>query len=95
MTCPQCTDLQIFYATGIVRFRHNRTLSGSGQYIFNFYNFPTSSYAILNKNVNVNIEIYDNYRLLIKSPTQTLTRTVEKCTKFGFGVLSVSSLNGG
>ncbi len=55
MTCAQCTDLQIFYATGIIRFRHNRTMSGSGVTTFTFNNFPTSSYTILNQNVNVNV----------------------------------------
>ena len=43
----------MFYATGIVRFRHTRTLTGSGYYDFNFTNFPTSSYAILNQSVSV------------------------------------------
>lgn len=85
----------MFYATGIIRFRFTATLTGSTWYWFNFTNFPTSSYAIDKYPVNVVVQMYDNYRKVIESPVMTLTRTVEKCTKFDFGVLSVSSLNGG
>lgn len=53
IVCSQCSEVDVFYATGIVRFRHKRTLSGSGWWDFNFTNFPTSSYAILNQSVSV------------------------------------------
>ena len=53
ITCSQCILTDVFYATGIVRFRHNKTLSGSWYFDFNFTNFPTSSYAILNQTVSV------------------------------------------
>ena len=53
IVCSQCNETDVFYATGIVRFRHTRTLSGSGYFDFNFTNFPTSSYAILNQSVSV------------------------------------------
>ena len=95
ITCAQCSDIEIFYATGIVRFRHTRTLSGSGNHVFTFTNFPTASYSITNYSVSVVAEIYDDYRRVVQSSAMTYNRTVEKCTKFDFGVLSVSSLNGG
>lgn len=76
--CSQCIDngTDAFYATGIVRFRHNLTLSGSGYFDFNFTNFPTSSYAILNQSVSVVVEIYDGYRRVVQSPVMTYNRTV-------------------
>ena len=40
------------------------------------------------------MELYDNYRLF-RTYSWTRTRTVEKCSLFTFGVLEVSSLNGG
>ncbi len=48
ISCAQCNSTEVFYATGIVRFRHTRTMSGSGNFDFTFNNFPTSAYAIQN-----------------------------------------------
>lgn len=45
--------------------------------------------------ITVNVEIYSNYRLFAYYNTTISSRTYEKCTLFSFGVLSVSSLNGG
>lgn len=81
----------------MVRFRHNKTISGWNNYItFTFNNFPTSSYALLNQPVAVYFQIFKQYQCIYATNISTpVTRTVEKCTKFNFGVVSVSSLNGG
>jgi hypothetical protein len=75
----QCNDIEIFYATGIIRFRHTRTLSGSGYHYFTFSNFPTASYAVTNQSITVVAEIYDDYRRVVQSSafsTMTYNRTV-------------------
>ena len=95
ITCSQCTEQEIFYSTGIMRFRHTRSLSGSTFYYWTFYNFPSSAYTIDNEPASVTIEIYKNYRVYAYKTVTMSTRTVEKCTLFTFGVVSVSSLNGG
>jgi hypothetical protein len=46
ITCTGCTYVEVFYATGIVRFRHSRTISGGNPYNFTFTNFPSSAYSI-------------------------------------------------
>lgn len=81
----------------MVRFRHSRSISGYNNYItFTFNNFPTSSYAIVNEPLSLYFQIFDQYQCIIaKNISNNLPRTVEKCTKFNFGVVSVSSLNGG
>lgn len=94
ISCSQCTEVEVFYATGIVRFRHSRTLSGSTNYSFTFNNFSSSAYTVSAMPIYVNVEIYSNYRLYAYK-NLTTSRTYEKCTLFNFGVLSVSSLNGG
>ena len=43
----------------------------------------------------MNVEVYSNYRLYTYKNLTISGRTVEKCELFNFGVLSVSSLNGG
>jgi hypothetical protein len=65
ITCSQCEVTEVFYATGIIRFRFTATLTGSTWYWFNFTNFPTSSYAIDKYPVNVVVQMYDNYRKVI------------------------------
>lgn len=95
ITCSGCTEVQVFYATGIIRFRHVRSMSGNSPYTFTFNNFPSSAFTISNLPITVNVEIYSNYRLFAYYNTTIATRTYEKCSLFSFGVLSVSSLNGG
>jgi hypothetical protein len=97
VSCPTCTSVDVFYSAGMVRFRHSRSISGYNNYItFTFTNFPTSSYALLNQAVTVNFKIFQKYQCIYNTNISTsLSRTVEKCTKFNFGVISVSSLNGG
>ena len=67
----------------------------SGYWYFHLNNFPTSAFAITNETVKVDVEIYDGYRLYAYKNLTVSSRTVEKCALFNFGVLSVSSLNGG
>jgi hypothetical protein len=96
ITCSGCTYVEVFYATGIIRFRHSRTIVGGSAYNFTFSNFPSSAYSISSLPVYVNVEFYQNYRLYTyKNLTISGGRTVIKCTLFTFGVVSVSSLNGG
>lgn len=85
----------MFYATGIVRFRHAQTIYGSPGFTFYLNNFPSSAFTVSNLTVSVNVEIYSNYRLYAYKNLTIASRTVEKCALFTFGVLSVSSLNGG
>ena len=81
----------------MVRFRHTQPTSGYNYYRnFSFVNFPTSAFSILNEPVYIYFQVFDQYQCIFaKNVTNSLTRTVEKCTKFTFGVVSVSSLNGG
>lgn len=97
VSCPNCQSVEVFYSAGMVRFHHDKSISGYNNYItFTFNNFPTSSYALLNQAVTVNFKIFQKYQCIYSTNISTpLTRTVEKCTKFNFGVISVSSLNGG
>ena len=48
ITCAQCSDVEVFYATGIIRFRLTGTISGSSYKYFYFYNFPSSAYSFAN-----------------------------------------------
>lgn len=95
VTCALCTEVEVFFATGIVRFRHNQTLTSSTWFNFVFSNFPSSAYTVSNLTVYLNVEIYTSYRLFAYRNVTISSRTYEKCTLFNFGVLSVSSLNGG
>lgn len=96
VTCSTCTGVDIYYASGTVRFRHSTSTGGSGTRSFTFTGFPTSAYSLLNTPVNVYFQIFSSYQAIYqKNITVGLNRTVEKCTKFNFGVVSVSSLNGG
>lgn len=96
VTCPSCTSVDVYYASGTVRFRHNTATSGSGNRAFVFNNFPTSAYSMLSKTVYVYFQVFQSYQAIMQTNvTVNLSRTVEKCTKFNFGVVSVSSLNGG
>ena len=96
VNCGSCTDVDIFYTAGMVRFRHSTTTGSNNYRTFSFTNFPTSAFSILNEPINVFFQIFDQYQCIYsKNVTNNLPRTVEKCTKFTFGVVSVSSLNGG
>lgn len=75
VTCAQCTGVEVFYATGIVRFRHAQTLSGSGGYTFTFSNFPSSAYTVSAIPVKVNVEIYKGYRLYAYRNLTVASRT--------------------
>lgn len=51
VSCAQCTQVEVFYAAGMVRFRHTQSKSptpGTSYLTFTFTNFPTSSYSLLN-----------------------------------------------
>lgn len=76
--CGTCESVEVFYSAGMVRFRHNRSISGFNNYItFTFSNFPTSSYALLNQPVNVYFQIFQKYQCIYaKNITTPLTRTV-------------------
>jgi hypothetical protein len=97
VVCANCVSVDVFYAAGMVRLRHNKTVQGYNNYLtLTFTNFPTSAYSILNQAVSVYFQIFDSYQCIYyNNVTNNLARTVEKCTKFNFGVVSVSSLNGG
>ena len=97
VSCSSCTDVDIFYTAGMVRFRHSTSTSGRYSYrTFSFDNFPTSSFSILNEAIYIYFQVFDQYQCIYaKNVTNNIVRTVEKCTKFTFGVISVSSLNGG
>jgi hypothetical protein len=96
VSCASCTGVDVYYASGTVRFRHNTATSGSGNRAFTFTNFPTSAYSMLSQTVYVYFQIFQSYQAIYQSNvTVNLSRTVEKCTRFNFGVVSVSSLNGG
>jgi hypothetical protein len=95
VTCSSCTSVDVYYASGTVRFRHN-TATTSNVRAFQFTNFPTSAYSMLNQTIKVYFQVFQNYQAVYQNNvTVNLSRTVEKCTKFNFGVVSVSSLNGG
>lgn len=80
----------------MVRYRHAQSRGANSYLTFTFTNFPTSAYAIEGKTIYVFAQIFDSYQCIIsKNITASIVRTVEKCTKFNFGVISVSSLNGG
>lgn len=81
----------------MVRYRVSNSISGYNNYMhLTFNNFPTSAYAILDQQIVLKWQIFDQYQCIIsKDITIATPRTVEKCTKFNFGVVSVSSLNGG
>ena len=95
ITCNYCSEVEIFYAPGIMRFRHTRSISGSGVFTWTFYNLPNSAYTIAGETATATIEIYKDYRVYAYKSVSLGSRTVEKCTLFTFGILSVSSLNGG
>ena len=96
VTCASCTSVDVFYASGTVRFRHTTTTSSSSIRAFQFNNFPTSAYSMLNQTVYVYFQVFQSYQAVFqRNLTVNLSRTVEKCTLFNFGVISVSSLNGG
>ena len=95
ISCNYCSEVEVFYSTGIMRFRHTRSISGSGVFYWTFSNFPSSAFTITDEPVTVTIEIYKNYRVYAHKTVTLSDRTVEKCTLFNFGILSVSSLNGG
>lgn len=96
VSCASCTSVDVYYASGTVRFRHSTSTSGSGARAFTFTNFPTSAYSMLSQTVYVYFQIFQSYQAIYQNNvTVNLSRTVEKCTKFSFGVVSVSSLNGG
>ena len=97
ITCSgECVpnSIEVFYGSGIIRFKpvsNERWYSG-----YNFYltGMPTSAYTIQNASVGVTLSAYYNYNG-VSQATYNLNRIVEKCTLFNFGVISVSSLNGG
>jgi hypothetical protein len=100
VSCALCSSVDVYYAAGMIRFRTTTGVNGNpGSYpytSFFFTNFPTSAFAILNQTVYVNFEIYTSYQAIYRNNITILpNRTVEKCTLFNFGVVSVSSLNGG
>lgn len=97
ISCSACTEVDTYYAAGMVRFRHTTSSNGYHNYkYFTFNNFPTSAFSILNEQIYVLFQVVDQYQVIIeKNLTISTPRTVEKCTKFNFGTVSVSSLNGG
>jgi len=96
ITFSPCTTIDVYYASGTVRMKHTTTTTGWGYRHFRLNNFPTSSFAITNQTVSVYFQIIDAYQVIFqRNITVSPTRTVEKCTLFNFGVVSVSSLNGG
>ena len=78
VSCTTCTEVDIFYTSGMVRFRHSRSISGYNNYItFTFNNFPTSAYSILNQNVNIYFQIFDQYQCIYANNiTNNIPRTV-------------------
>jgi len=78
VSCTTCTEVDIFYTSGMVRFRHSRSISGYNNYItFTFNNFPTSAYSILNQNVNIYFQIFDQYQCIYANYiTNNIPRTV-------------------
>ena len=98
IACASCTSVEVFYASGTVRFRHSTSTSGNWYRTFTFTNFPTSAYERLEEQVYCFFQIIDGYEAIFEkniSLHSSYPRTVEKCTKFNFGVLSAESTNGG
>lgn len=54
ITSGQCVSIFVYYATGIIRCHHTRSLTAYYP-TFTFTNFPTSAYTILNQAVKVSI----------------------------------------
>jgi hypothetical protein len=78
ISCSGCISSDVYYAAGMVRFRHNLTANGYLNYrTFTFTNFPTSAYAIANQTVYVNMQFFYNYQcFLSRNITLSLPRTV-------------------
>jgi len=56
ITSTDCVSVFVYYATGIIRCHHTRSISGwNTWFTFTFRNFPTSAYTILNQQVSVTI----------------------------------------
>ena len=64
VACSSCTDVDVFYTAGMVRFRHTTSQSSSNYRTFSFSNFPTSAYSILNQAVYINFQIFDQYQCI-------------------------------
>jgi hypothetical protein len=59
VSCASCISVDVFYAAGIVKFRHATSTSGYNNYrTFTFTNFPTSAYAISNLNISVFFQLF-------------------------------------
>lgn len=78
----------------MIRFRPSNTQRNWSGYYAYLVNMPTSAYTIQNATVTLTLTSYYNHMALASS-TYSLQRIVEKCTLLNFGVISVSSLNGG
>lgn len=78
VSCSGCISTDIYYAAGMVRFRHSSSTNGYlNNRTFTFTNFPTSAYAIANQTVFVNMQFFYNYQcFLSKNISLYLPRTV-------------------
>jgi hypothetical protein len=73
-----CLSVDVYYASGTIRIRHN-TVNGGGDVYrhFRISNFPTSAYTMLNQNVFVYFQLYDEYQVIFqRNITVSPTRTV-------------------
>ena len=60
-----CLSVDVYYASGTVRIRHNTVNGGSDVYRhFRLSNFPTSAYNMLNQLVVVRYQLFDGYRVI-------------------------------
>jgi hypothetical protein len=77
VACLSCTGVDVYYASGTVRFRHTTTTSSSNTGSFQFTSFPTSAYSMLNQTVYVYYQVFQSYQAVYqKNLTVNLSRTV-------------------
>lgn len=65
VSCAACTGVDVYYASGTVRFRHNTYTSSTTIRTFTFTNFPTSAYSMLNQTVVVRFQIVQTYQVIL------------------------------
>lgn len=88
------SSVEVFYGSGIIRWKPSSNQRNWAWYYMYLNGMPTSAYTIQNQSITVKLTAYYNW-YAYSQQTYNLNRIVEKCTLFNFGVISVSSLNGG
>jgi hypothetical protein len=76
VTCSSCTGVDVYYASGMVRFRHSTSTSGNNYRTFTFNGFPTSAYKMLNQTITITFEIYSSYQAILRRNFTVSARSV-------------------